>query len=188
MRYVFYWLLIVFLVSALVHISSVLVIPRVQMQAIASGITSVLPENKIQRLTPQMLASIRGFRGLDPVFKYAACHYNIGDNAVEIALPVKSFPSEVILYDEQLRVIYTTNDTSRFDDVLRILLVSDRQILRLREKLPETAQQAQFFKLENPKGTALIKIFAPRKSQLAEVNAIMDSASCEIFEDIDVAS
>jgi len=181
MRSLSYWLFFTLLLAVFIHILAILLIPRFQMSHASNEIAAIFPENKLTRLFDQNLQSTPALKNLDPNFDYAICRFNVSNTAIEIALQAKSIPTEIIIYNNRLQPIYSTNDKSRQGNVLRVLLVSDKQIIQLREELPQTAQNAQFFKVENETGLAVIRIFSARQSLSAEIDAIFDKAKCDAF-------
>lgn len=178
MKSLSYWLLVVVLIAALTHILMVLVLPRYEMSRLSQKIMERLPENELQYLRSDVRQPIEGLSSLDPSFQYAACRFNISQDALEISVPNRNLPVDVTIYDNTLKAIYTTDETSSFEGLLRILVVTDKQILRLRENLPETAQHAQIFRLQDNEGFALIRIFTQRRSQQNDVNALLANTKC----------
>ena len=59
--------------------------------------------------------------------------------------------------------------------------MSDRQVIRYKESLAEVAKNARIFKVEQPTGIAILRIFSGRQSLIAEVNGMLDKAQCGVF-------
>ncbi len=181
MRSLSYWFLFALLLAVFIHILAILLIPRFQMAHLSDDIAAIFPENELTRLLDQNLRAAPALKNFDPNFDYAVCRFNVSETAMEIALQVKSIPTEIIIYNDRLKPIYSTNDKSRRENILRVLIVSDKHIIRLREELPQTVQNAQFFKADTPTGLAVIRLFSARQSLSAEIDAIFDNAKCDPF-------
>src|SRR6202043_2112301 len=145
------------LLGAIVHLVSVLALPRIATQDAYSRLT---PLTKLNAVTALPLADPNSapMPFMDPAFAIAICRYDLSTGPIKLAVPVSQAYTSVSFYTRSDVAYYAINDRSAGRRVIELDLMTAAQRAELPENEDITA--ADRLIVTSPTTTALIVIRA----------------------------
>jgi uncharacterized membrane protein len=163
--------------GGLVHLASILMLPRTATQDAYARLAPLAPVNAFAVLpapTPQ--AATVPF--MDPAFATAVCRYDLANGPIKLAVPVSQAYTSVTFYTRYDIAYYAINDRSAGRRSIELDVMTTAQ----RDDLPddEEVTSADRLIVESPTMTGLIvaRALAPEPSQLAGATAALSQAQC----------
>jgi uncharacterized membrane protein len=165
------------LLGGVVHLVSVLALPRISTQDAYSRLT---PMTKLNGVTPLPLAdpgnALMPF--MDPAFAVAICRYDLSDGPLKLTVPVSQAYTSVSFYTRNEIAYYAINDRSAGRRVIELDLMTEAQ----HEDLPEDEEitAADRLIIDSPTATGLIvlKALAAEPGLMPQAQASLAAASC----------
>jgi uncharacterized membrane protein len=167
------------LLGGVVHLVSVLALPRIATQDAYSRLT---PLTKLNAVTPLALADPNNapMPFMDPAFAVAICRYDLSGGSIKLTVPVSQAYTSVSFYTRNEVAYYAINDRSAGRKVIELDLMTDAQ----HEELPEDEDvtAADRLIIDSPSATGLIvlKALAPEPGLLPQAQATLASSSCKV--------
>jgi len=167
------------LLGGVVHLVSVLALPRISTQDAYSRLT---PMTKLNGVTPLPLAdpgnSLMPF--MDPAFAVAICRYDLSDGPLKLTVPVSQAYTSVSFYTRNEIAYYAINDRSAGRRVIELDLMTEAQ----HEDLPEDEEitAADRLIIDSPTTTGLIvlKALAAEPGLMPQAQTSVAAASCSV--------
>ncbi|MGJ5177285.1 DUF1254 domain-containing protein [Bradyrhizobium oligotrophicum] len=165
------------LLGGVVHLVSVLALPRISTQDAYSRLT---PMTKLNAVTPLPLAEPGNspMPFMDPAFAMAICRYDLSDGAIKLTVPVSQAYTSVSFYTRNEIAYYAINDRSAGKRVIELDLMTEAQ----HEDLPEDEEitAADRLIIDSPTTTGLIvlKALAAEPGLMPQAQASLAAASC----------
>jgi uncharacterized membrane protein len=167
------------LLGGVVHLVSVLALPRISTQDAYSRLT---PMTKLNGVTPLPLAdpgnSLMPF--MDPAFAVAICRYDLSDGPLKLTVPVSQAYTSVSFYTRNEIAYYAINDRSAGRRVIELDLMTEAQ----HEDLPEDEEitAADRLIIDSPTTTGLIvlKALAAEPGLMPQAQTTVAAASCSV--------
>ncbi|MBX3597041.1 MAG: DUF1254 domain-containing protein [Rhizobiaceae bacterium] len=173
-----YALLLGLLGAAILHITIVLLLPRISDR---SGWSRMAEASDLYQ--PVMLHSglpdtVRdGNR--DPLFRSIACRFDLNDGHLRLqasgAVPYWS----ASVYDRAGKNLYSLNDLNARDKALDIVVLTPAQMLEVRKEFPEDLSQSVFVESRAEEGIAVVRAFVPDESWTPSVEGFLESLRCQ---------
>jgi uncharacterized membrane protein len=171
------WLLGGVLLGGIVHLATVLLLPRMASQDAYSRLSPLAPVNATSPIpapTPENAA----MPFMDPAFAMAVCRYDLGDGPLKFSVPVSLAYTSVSFYTRSEVAYYAINDRAAGRRVIELDLMTTEQ----RNELPENEEitAADRLIVESPTTTGLIviKALAPEPSMLPMARNAVAGAQC----------
>jgi uncharacterized membrane protein len=167
------------LLGLVVHLVSVLALPRIATQDAYSRLTPMTRQNAV---TPLPLAdpNISPMPFMDPAFAMAICRYDLADGPIKLTVPVSQAYTSVSFYTRNEIAYYAINDRSAGKKVIELNLMTEAQ----HEDLPEEEDvtSADRLIIDSPTATGLIvlKALAPEPGLMPQAQASLAAASCQV--------
>jgi uncharacterized membrane protein len=167
------------LLGGVVHLVSVLALPRIATQDAYSRLT---PLTKLNAVTPLAPADPNNapMPFMDPAFAVAICRYDLSGGAIKLTVPVSQAYTSVSFYTRNEVAYYAINDRSAGRKVIELDLMTDAQ----HEELPEDEDvtAADRLIIDSPSATGLIvlKALAPEPGLMPQAQATLASSSCKV--------
>ncbi len=167
------------LLGGVVHLVSVLALPRIATQDAYSRLT---PLTKLNAVTPLALADPNNapMPFMDPAFAVAICRYDLSGGSIKLIVPVSQAYTSVSFYTRNEVAYYAINDRSAGRKVIELDLMTDAQ----HEELPEDEDvtAADRLIIDSPSATGLIvlKALAPEPGLMPQAQATLGAASCKV--------
>jgi uncharacterized membrane protein len=174
------------LLGGVVHLVSVLALPRIATQDAYSRLT---PMTKLNAVTPLPLADpgnmLMPF--MDPAFATAICRYDLSGGPIKLAVPVSQAYTSVSFYTRSDVAYYAINDRSAGRKVIELNLMTEAQHAALPEDEDVTA--ADRLIIDSPTSTGLIvmKALAPEPGLMPQAQASLAASSCTVQTEPQVA-
>ncbi|WP_315719293.1 MULTISPECIES: DUF1254 domain-containing protein [unclassified Bradyrhizobium] len=165
------------LLGGVVHLVSVLALPRISTQDAYSRLT---PMTKLNAVTPLPLADPGNspMPFMDPAFAMAICRYDLSEGPLKLTVPVSQAYTSVSFYTRNEIAYYAINDRSAGKRVIELDLMTETQ----HEDLPEDEEvtAADRLIIDSPTTTGLIvlKALAAEPGLMPQAQATLAAASC----------
>ena len=167
------------LLGGIVHLVSVLALPRIATQDAYSRLTPTTKLNAVTLLPPTDPAyTLMPF--MDPAFAVAVCRYDLTSGPIKLAVPVSQAYTSVSFYTRNEVAYYAINDRSAGKKVIELDLMTEAQHNELPEDEEVTA--ADRLIIDSPTATGLIvmKALAPEPGLMVQAEASLAASSCKV--------
>jgi uncharacterized membrane protein len=172
------WIVAGLMLGGLVHLASIMAMPRTASRDAYARLASLVPVNGFALLpAPSPEASILPF--MDPAFAVAVCRYDLAKGPLKLTVPVSKAYTSVTFYTRYDVAYYAINDRAAGRRSIELDLMTTKQ----REDLPddEEVTAADRLIVESPSLTGLIvaRALAPEPSLLPAAAAALRTAQCK---------
>ena len=154
------WLLLLLggaLLGGIVHLATVILLPRTATQDAYARLTPIAPVNRVAPLpVPSPEKAVMPF--MDPAFATAICRYDLSEGPLKLTVPVSPAYTSVSFYTRYDVAYYAINDRAAGRRVIELDLMTPAQ----HEQVPEDEEitAADRLIVESPTLTGLIAIRA----------------------------
>jgi uncharacterized membrane protein len=167
------------LLGGVVHLVSVLALPRIATQDAYSRVTPLTRENTVTALA---LAdpgnTLMPF--MDPAFATAICRYDLSTGPIKLTVPVSQAYTSVSFYTRNDVAYYAINDRSAGRRVIELDLMTEAQHAELPEDEDVTAADRLIIDSPTAKGLIVLKAMAPEPGLMAQAQASLAASSCKV--------
>src|SRR5262249_55167639 len=165
--------------GGVVHLVSVLALPRIATQDAYSRLTPITKLNAVTQL-PAADPSNSLMPYLDPAFAVAICRYDLSGGPLKLKVPVSQAYTSVSFYTRNELAYYAINDRSAGRKVIKRALTTEAQHNDLPED--EEVTSADRLIIDSPTSTGLIvlKALAPEPSLMTQAQASLAASSCGV--------
>jgi len=179
------WLLLLFggaLLGGIVHLATVIIMPRTATQDAYSRLARIAPVNTVTALpapTPENAA----MPFMDPAFASAVCRYDLSQGPLKLTVPVSLAYTSVSFYTRYGVAYYAINDRAAGRRVIELDLMTIEQHNLMPEDEDVTA--ADRLIVESPTLTGLIAIraLAPEPGLMPVAQTAIAAAQCKQQEE-----
>jgi uncharacterized membrane protein len=173
------WLLGGLLLGGIVHLATVLVLPRTATQDAYARLAPIAPVNTVVPLpAPSPESAILPF--MDPSFAAAVCRYDLGQGPLKLMTPVSQAYTSVSFYTRLGVSYYAINDRAAGRRTIELDLMTADQ----RSQLPEDAEVTAADRLivESPTLTGLIilRALAAEPGAMPTARGVLAAAQCRV--------
>jgi len=175
------WLLLLLggvLLGGIVHLATVMMVPRTATQDAYARLTPIAPVNAVAQIpAPQPDKAVMTF--MDPAFALAVCRYDLSEGSLKFSVPVSQAYTSVTFYTRYNVAYYAINDRAAGRRVIELDLMTPEQRAQLPEEEDVTA--ADRLIVESPTTTGLIAVraLAPEPGQMPMARAALQAAKCQ---------
>ena len=174
------WLLLALggaLLGGVVHLATILILPRTATQDAYSRLASIAPVNSVVPL-PSPTPEQAPMPFMDPAFASAVCRYDLSQGPMKFTVPVSLAYTSVSFYTRYDVAYYAINDRAAGRRVIELNLMTVEQHNRIPEDEEITA--ADRLIVESPTLTGLIAIraLAPQPGLMAMAQSAIAAAKC----------
>jgi uncharacterized membrane protein len=168
--------------GGIVHLVSVLALPRIASEDAYSRLAPTLPLNTVMAL-PDATPTTAPMPYMDPAFAAAACKYDLSKGPIKLAVPVSQAYTSVSFYTRGDIAYYAINDRSAGRKVIELNLMTTEQKAALPED--EDITSADRLIIESPAKTGLIvmRALAPEPGLMPQAKAALAAATCKVQTD-----
>ena len=171
------WMLGGIVLGGIVHLASVLALPRTATQDAYARIAAISPVNAFVPLAdPSAEGAIVPF--MDPAFASAVCRYDLSGGSLKFSAPVSPAYTSVSFYTRNGVAYYAINDRAAGRRVIELELMTTAQ----RAELPDDEEitAADRLIVESPTDTGLIvlRTFAPEPGLMPLAKNSLAAAKC----------
>jgi uncharacterized membrane protein len=179
------WLLLFLggaLLGGIVHLGTVIIMPRTATQDAYSRLARIAPVNAMSALpAPTPEAAPMPF--MDPAFASAVCRYDLSQGSLKLTVPVSAAYTSVSFYTRYDVAYYAINDRAAGRRVIELELMTAEQHNQMPEDEDITA--ADRLIVESPTLTGLIAIraLAPEPGLMPMAQNTIAAAQCKQQEE-----
>jgi uncharacterized membrane protein len=170
------------LLGGVVHLVSVLALPRIATQDAYSRLTPLTKLNAVTALPPaDPNNALMPF--MDPAFAVAICRYDLSGGSIKLEVPVSQAYTSVSFYTRNEVAYYAINDRSAGRKVIELDLMTEAQHAELPEDEDVTA--ADRLLIDSPTSTGLIvlKALAAEPGLMPQAQATLAASRCRVQND-----
>lgn len=161
----------------IVHLVSVLALPRIATQDAYSRLTPITKLNGVSQLPlADPNTSLMPF--MDPAFALAICRYDLTGGPIKLTVPVSQAYTSVSFYTRNEIAYYAINDRSAGKKVIELDLMTEAQHGELPEDEEITAADRLIIDSPTTTGLILMKALAPEPGLMQQAQATLAAATC----------
>ncbi len=167
------------LLGAIVHLVSVLALPRIATQDAYSRLAPITKLNAVTPLPqPDPASELLPFT--DPAFAAAVCRYDLSGGPINLTVPVSQAYTSVSFYTRNEVAYYAINDRSAGRKVIELDLMTEAQHADLPEEEDVTAADRLIIDSPTSAGLIVMKALAPEPGLMAQAQASLAASSCKV--------
>jgi uncharacterized membrane protein len=175
----FLWLVAGVLLGGVVHLATILVLPRTATRDAYSRLLPITPVNAFA-LLPEATSAAAPMPYMDPAFAVAVCRYDLAGAPMKLTVPVTAAYTSVTFYTRQSVAFYAINDRAAGRRSIDLDLMTPPQ----RDALPseEDVTAADRLIIESPTLTGMIvaRALSPEPGQMERTRAALAAARCQL--------
>jgi uncharacterized membrane protein len=167
------------LLGGIVHLVSVLVLPRIATQDAYSRLTPITQLNAVTAL-PVAEPGNTAMPYMDPAFAMAICRYDLSTGPIKLAVPVSQAYTSVSFYTRNEVAYYAINDRSAGRKLIELDLMTEAQHGELPEDEDVTAADRLIIDSPSVTGLIVLKALAPEPGLMPQARASLAASSCKV--------
>jgi uncharacterized membrane protein len=171
------WALGGILLGGIVHLSSVLVLPRTATQDAYSRLEPITPVNAVAALpVPSPEEKLLPF--MDPAFVVAVCRYDLTAAPLKVTTPVGQAYTSLTFYTRRGIAYYAINDRAAGRRTIELDLMTADQRSRLPEDEEVTAADRLIVESPTLTGLVVLRALSPEPSSMPIARGVLAAAQC----------
>jgi len=171
------WLLGGVLLGGVVHLASVLALPRTASQDAYARLEPITPVNAMTPLpVPAPDTALLPF--MDPAFAVAVCRYDVSSAPLKLTAPVGQAYTSVTFYTRYGIAYYAINDRAAGRRVIELDLMTAAQRSDLPEDEEVTAADRLIVETPTRTGLVVVRALSPEPSSMPLARGVLAAAQC----------
>ena len=167
------------LLGGVVHLVSVLALPRIASQDAYSRLTPMTKLNEVTQL-PLADPGNSPMPLMDPAFAVAICRYDLSTGPIKLTVPVSQAYTSVSFYTRNEVAYYAINDRSAGKKVIELDLMTEAQHDELPEDEDVTAADRLIIDSPTTTGLILLKALAAEPGLMPQAQASLAASRCKV--------
>ncbi len=179
------WLLLLLggaLLGGIVHLATIIIMPRTATQDAYSRLARSAPVNAVMALPAPTPASAP-MPFMDPAFASAVCRYDLSQGPLKLSVPVSPAYTSVSFYTRYDVAYYAINDRAAGRRVIQLDLMTAEQHNQLPEDEDITAADRLIVELPTLTGLIAIRALAPEPGLMSVAQSTIATAKCTQAEE-----
>jgi uncharacterized membrane protein len=171
------WLLGALVLAGIVHLTTVLLLPRMATQDAYARVSAIAPVNAVIPIPgPTPEKALMPF--MDPAFQVSVCRYDLSRGALKFSVPISQAYTSVSFYTRSDVAYYAINDRAAGRRVIELDLMTAAQRAALPENEEITAADRLIVTSPTNTGLIVIRALAPEVGWVPAVRTALASAQC----------
>lgn len=171
------WLVSGILLGGIVHLVTVLWLPRTATQDAYSRLAAVTPVNTVVTLPdPSPDRSVLPY--MDPAFATAICRYDLSQGPLQLAVNVSQAYTSMSFYTRYGQAYYAINDRAAGRRVIQLELMTEQQHNDMPEEEDVTTADRLIVDSPTVTGIVVLKALAPEPGLKALARDVLASGRC----------
>jgi uncharacterized membrane protein len=166
--------------AAIVHLTTVLAIPRFATRDAWSRIIEIAEPVGVT-LLPRAIPGDEILPGLDPAIVYGACIYDLSEGPFAVTAPMPGGYWSIAFHTRDGVIYYAVNDEAATSDRFDIEIRNAAQMRKFKLEYPEPDEEILTIEAPADVGFALIRALVPAPSLRPRVEAAVAATVCETF-------
>jgi uncharacterized membrane protein len=171
------------LLGGVVHLVSVLALPRIATQDAYSRLTPITSLNTVIAL-PLAEPNNAPMPFMDPAFAVAICRYDLTSGPIKLTVPVSQAYTSVSFYTRNEVAYYAINDRSAGRKVIELDLMTEEQHSELPEDEEVTAADRLIIDSPTTTGLIVLKALAPEPGLMPQAQASLAASRCTVQSEL----
>ena len=174
------WLLLLFggaLLGGIVHLATVIILPRTATQDAYARLAPIAPMNTVVAL-PLPTPDNATMPFMDPAFASAVCRYDLSQGPLKLTVPVSPAYTSVSFYTRYDVAYYAINDRAAGRRVIELDLMTQAQHDQVPENEEITAADRLIVESPSPTGLIAIRAMAPEPGMMRAAQASVAASRC----------
>lgn len=173
------WILGGTLLGGIVHLATVLAMPRAATQDAYSRLVPLTPVNRVVALAaPTAQHAVMPF--MDPAFAVAVCRYDLSAGSIKLNAPVSEAYTSVTFYTRNSIAYYAINDRAAGRRAIELDLMTPAQHAQVPEEQDVTAADRLIIDSPTMTGLIVLRALAPEPGLMAMTSRSLAAAQCHI--------
>jgi uncharacterized membrane protein len=173
------WALGGLLLGGIVHLATVLAMPRAATQDAFSRLAPLAPVNAVTLLpAPTPEASTVPF--MDPAFAAAVCRYDLSTGAIKLNVPLSEAYTSVTFYTRNSVAYYAINDRAAGRRAIELDLMTAAEHAQVPEEEDVTAADRLIIDSPTITGIIVLRALAPEPGLMPMARRALAAAQCHI--------
>lgn len=171
------WIIGGVLLGGVVHLATVLAMPRAATQDAYARLAPIAPLNTMVALpAPTAQASILPF--MDPAFASAVCRYDLSTGIIKLNAPVSEAYTSVTFYTRESVAYYAINDRAAGRRAIELDLMTAQQHAQIPEDEDVTAADRLIIDSPTTSGLIVLRALAPDPGLMPMARRALAGARC----------
>jgi len=173
------WVLGAVLLGGIVHLATVLVLPRAASQDAYSRLVPLTKVNAVVPLpSPTAEASIMPF--MDPAFTAAVCRYDLSSGVIKLNVPLSQAYTSVTFYTRNSVAYYAIDDRAAGRRAIELDLMTPEQHAQVPEEEDVTAADRLIIESPTTTGLIVLRALAPEPGLMPMARRALANAQCRL--------
>jgi uncharacterized membrane protein len=173
------WILGAIVLGGIVHLSTVLAMPRAANQDAYSRLLPLTPVNTMVPLAPPTAeASVMPF--MDPAFADAVCRYDLSTGIVKLNAPLSQAYTSVTFYTRNSVAYYAIDDRAAGRRAIELDLMTPEQHAQVPEGEDVTAADRLIIESPSMTGLIVLRALAPEPGLMPMARQALANAKCRL--------
>jgi uncharacterized membrane protein len=176
------WILGGLLLGGIVHLATVLLMPRAATQDAYARLLPITPVNSVVPLdAPTPESAIMPF--MDPAFAVAVCRYDLAAGTIKLNVPVSQAYTSVTFYTRNGIAYYAINDRAAGRRNIELDLMTPAQRAQVPEEEDVTAADRLIIESPTNSGMIMLRALAPEPGLMPMARSALAGAKCQLQQD-----
>jgi uncharacterized membrane protein len=172
------WTLGGILLGGIVHLATVLAMPRAATQDAYSRLAGLAPVNSMVPL-PAPTAQHAMLPFMDPAFAAAVCRYDLSAGSIKLNAPVSEAYTSVTFYTRDSVAYYAINDRAAGHRAIELDLMTPEQHAQVPEEEDVTAADRLIIDSPSTTGLIVLRALAPEPGLMPMAQRALAAAQCK---------
>ena len=165
------------LLGGVVHLATVIILPRTATQDAYARLTPIAPVNTVVALPiPSPEKAVMPF--MDPAFASAICRYDLSEGPLKLTVPVSPAYTSISFYTRYDVAYYAIDDRAAGRRVIELELMTPAQHEQVPEDEEITAADRLIVESPTPTGLIAIRAMAPEPGLLPAAQSAVAASRC----------
>ena len=166
------------LLGGIVHLATIIILPRTATQDAYARLTPIAPVNAVTAL-PEPTPEKAVMPMMDPAFASAVCRYDLSQGPMKLTVPVSLAYTSVSFYTDRDIAYYAINDRSAGRRAIELDLMTAAQHSEMPEDEDITAADRLIVESPTLTGVIAIRALAPDPGLMPMAKRAVDAARCQ---------
>lgn len=165
------------LLGGIVHLATVMLVPRTATQDAYARLTAIAQVNAATPIPPPS-PDAAAISYMDPAFATAVCRYDLSGSGIKFSVPVSQAYTSVTFYTRYGVAYYAINDRAAGRRVIELELMTPQQRADLPDEEDVTAADRLIVESPTPTGLIVIRALAPEPGLMPMARGTLAAAKC----------